>query len=405
MAGSRRLWIVILVFVVLAACVLVYLFMTGERGLSGSPAKARQLDVTRLSTAETERLGWDPARLDAVFDHAAGLSSDVLMIVTEGRVVAAFGDTGKRYPVHSIRKSLLSALIGQHLGSGPGQISLDATLEELGIDDAPGPLTPLQKQAKVRHLLGNVSGINHPAAAEAGLTAEKDRRLGKGENTPGMVWAYNNWDHNVLTSIFEARSGLSVAEAFQTGIANPLGLRDYTPDAVTYREEPALSQHRAAAFQMSGRDLARFGQLYLDKGLVGGEQILPAAWVERIPAVAVATEIEGLRSGYSDLWWLPGPESGLPEGSFWAWGLGNQGLFVVPAWRSVIVHQAEMAEFLKRFFGLIEKDGMAPDAAIEQLALSCRKRANRASEFCVEHRFILRREFAELLSLIAQARR
>ena len=404
MARSRRLWIFIPVLVLLAIAVLGYLLMTGERGLSGSPPTPRKLEVTRLGAAETERLGWAPKRLDAAFGYAAGLSSDVLMIVTEGQVVGAFGDTARPYPVHSIRKSLLSALIGQHIGAGPNQIRLEATLAELGIDDSPQPLTPLQKRASVRDLLRNLSGINHPAAQEAGLTAEKDRRLGKGENPPGTVWAYNNWDHNVLTTIFEARTGLPVAEAFATGIAQPLGLLDFTPDAVSYAEEPALSQHRAAAFRMSGRDLARFGQLYLDEGAFNGTRILPASWIERIAAEAVATETEGLRSGYAYLWWLPDPDSGLPEGSFWAWGLGNHGLFVVPSWRTVIVHQADMTEFLKRFFGLIEGEGAAPEAALEQLALSCLEPANRTSEFCVEHRFILPREFAELLSLIAQAR-
>ncbi len=78
MASSRRLWIFILVFVLLAICLLLYLFMTGERGLSGNPPALRKLDVTRLSAAETERLGWSPERLDTAFDHAAGLSSDVL---------------------------------------------------------------------------------------------------------------------------------------------------------------------------------------------------------------------------------------------------------------------------------------------------------------------------------------
>ena len=403
MTRPRRLSILVLA-VVLPAGVLGYLFATGERGLSGRSVKPRQLDVARLPASETQRLGWDPAGLDAAFDYAAGLSSDVLMIVTEGRVVAAFGDSEKRYDVHSIRKALLSALVGQHVGSGAEQIPLDATLAELGIDDSPEPLTPLQKQASVRHLLQNTSGINHPAVAEAGLTAEKDRRLGQGENTPGTVWAYNNWDHNALTTILETRTGLTVAEAFGTGIAGPLGLRDFTPDAVRYIEEPALSRHRAAAFEMSARDLARFGELYLEDGRIDGRRVLPAAWIARLTTEAVATGIDGLRSGYADLWWLPGPDSGLPEGTFWAWGLGNQGLFVVPAWRTVIVHQSDTAEFRKRFFGLVEGEGTAPDEALEQLALSCIDPANRASAYCVEHRFILPREFAELLSLIAKAR-
>ena len=67
------------------------------------------------------------------------------------------------------------ALAGQHLGTGPKQINLESTLAELNINDQPNPLTPLQQQAKVLHLIKSVSGINHEAAAEDGLLKkEKD---------------------------------------------------------------------------------------------------------------------------------------------------------------------------------------------------------------------------------------
>jgi hypothetical protein len=81
-------------------------------------------------------------------------------------------------------------------------------LETLGIEDRPEPLTRLQKQATVLHLVKSISGINHAAAGESpSMTAEKRRRLG------------------------------------------------------------------------SARDLARFGQIYLNKGMCNGRQIIPAAWI------------------------------------------------------------------------------------------------------------------------------
>lgn len=126
----------------------------------------RSVEVARLGAAEAERLGWNPGRLDAVFAYATGLGSDTLMIVTDGTVVAALGDTTRPYQVHSIRKAILSALIGQHVGPGPRQLPLDATLADLGVDDAPTPLTPLNRRATVLDLLRSVSGINHPAVAE-----------------------------------------------------------------------------------------------------------------------------------------------------------------------------------------------------------------------------------------------
>ncbi len=413
MRRPRRGWIAALAVIPLTLIVaMVYAVSTLEGDLfsAAAPQSERDLNpgpgqVLRLSDAETQRLGWDPLGLDRVFGYAAGLGSDALVVVTDGAVVAALGDLETPRPLHSIRKSLLSALVGQHLGAGERQIDLTADLAALGIDDAPAPLTPLQRQATVLHLLQSTSGINHAAAAEEGLLAEKKRRLGEGENQPGTIWAYNNWDTNALTTVFEVRTGLPVAEAFEAGLAGPLGLRDRTDGAVSYVAAPDLSQHQAAMFRMSARDLARFGMLYLNGGEIDGRPILPAGWVDRITADYSETGLSGLRHGHGYLWWVPAPDSGLPPGTFWAWGLGQQALFVVPAWRSVIVHQTDMQAFLARFFQAVEQDGQAPEAALEALALSCLDRRERQTVFCREDRLILRREFAQLMSLIAAARR
>ncbi|KZK95095.1 Beta-lactamase [Pseudovibrio sp. Ad46] len=125
------------------------------------------------------------------------------MIITDGQRVGAFGNLSKPYSIHSIRKSILSALFGQQLASPTNELRLDATLLELGIDDAPVSLTELQRQTTVRHLLQSVSGINHPAAALGSMLADIDRRLRHTENQPGTIWAYNNWDYNALTTVFE----------------------------------------------------------------------------------------------------------------------------------------------------------------------------------------------------------
>lgn len=389
----------------LVAAGFTYLVLTGERGLSPRSQPARSLDISRLSADVTKSLGWNAGRLDDVFNHAATLSTDSFMIVTKDQVVGAFGDLKEPYRTHSIRKSFLSALVGRHVGSGPRQIPLEATLQQLAIDDTPGPLTALQKQAKVLHLLKSMSGINHPAAAAGGLVADNQRRLGSAQNEPGTVWAYSNWDYNTLTTIFETRTGLKIGEAFQNEIARPTEMEDYTAAAVSYISAPNLSRHKAAAFRMSARDLAKFGQLYLNRGKTKDQQVIPASWVDRATTDFSKTGRDDLRWGHGYLWWIPSPKMGLPKGSFWAWGLGNQAIFVIPAWDTVIVHQSDTTEFLKRFIPIITNEGLTGEAAIEKLILSCRTRADRKSEFCVEHRFTTRREFEKLVSLIAKARR
>jgi len=389
---------------------LVFLFATGDRGLSSGNGtrirtafEPREVETYQLTGAEAERLGWSPERLGIVLDYLSRLSADAFVIVTEGETVASLGPLDTAYATHSVRKAMLNAILGQHVGDGPGKVLLEATLEHLDIDDAPDPLTPLQRQATVLDLVRSVSGINHPAAAEGGLTADKDKRLGHEENQPGSVWAYNNWDYNALTTIFEQRTGLTVAEAFKAGIADPLGFQDFSEASVSYSKAPERSVHRAAAFRLSGRDLARFGQLYLDKGVADGEAVLPAAWIDRITSDYEKTGISGLRSGHGYLWWIPSTDTGLPEGSFVAWGLGQQTVFVIPSWDTVIVHQSDTTEFIKRWLAL-QEDGVDGDTALERVVLGCIRGEETTTEFCREHRFTTPREFDTLIALIAEAR-
>ena len=187
------------------------------------------------------------------------------------------------------------------------------------------------------------------------------------------------------------------------GIAKPAGMRDFEISDVSYVSDLKRSQHRAAAFQMSARDLAVFGQIYLNKGRLKNRRVLPASWIERIVTGYTKTGRNDLRWGHSDLWWLPNPKDGLPKGTFWAWGLGNQALFVIPAWDTVVVVQSDTTEFLKRFLPLIASDERTAESVLEELILSCIDPDDRDSEYCVEHRFTTRREFGKLIATLRDA--
>ena len=354
--------------------------------------------------------GWDPTRLDAAFELARTYGSGTLIVMTEGKTVRTMGDLRTPHRVHSVRKALLSALVGQHLGTGPGKIDLDATLAQLGIDDHPVPLTPLQKHTSVLHLIKSVSGINHGAAGEIPpMTAEKQRLLGDRPNIPGSMWAYNNWDYNALTTIFERATGLSVARAFAQGIAQPLELRDFNPASVYYSRDASLSMQAKAGFEMSARDLAKFGQLQLNKGRWNGQQIIPEAWIERITTDFTPTGQRRLRSGHGYLWWVPcDPESraaGIPQGTFIASGFGGQRIVVIPAWETVIVHTV----FTDDYFGFCSdwagNRGFDLDQAAAYSRTACRTPEHASTPFCRRCRYYSGGDFYVLLKKIIAARK
>jgi hypothetical protein len=316
--------------------------------INGCATYSRNETECNLARTEVNPV-WDTKKLDEAFQFACELGSMNLIVATNGEVVKSMGELDKPLRVHSVRKALLSAIVGQHVGTGPNQINLESTLAELGINDKPIPLTPLQQQAKVLYLIKSTSGINHPAAAEGGLMErDKDKRLGHKPNPPGTVWAYNNWDYNALTTIFEQETGLTIYEAFKKGIAEPLEMQDFNEKSVFYNYETELSMHPKAGFKMSARDLAKFGQLYLNKGKWNGKQIIPKEWIDRITDDYTITGKKLLGSGHGYLWWVPvdnkSREMGIPEGTYVASGFGNQRIVVIPYWDTVIVHQVNIID-------------------------------------------------------------
>ena len=86
-------------------------------------------------TAAKTTIGWDVRKLDEAFQFACKLGTTTLIVAANGEVVRSMGDVAVPYRVHSVRKALLSALVGRHIGTGPKQINLESTLLELGIDD------------------------------------------------------------------------------------------------------------------------------------------------------------------------------------------------------------------------------------------------------------------------------
>ena len=145
--------------------------------------------------------------------------STALMVVHGGRPVFQWGDVALKSSVASVRKSVLNVLYGIYVAKG--RINLDATLEELDVDDVEG-LTRQERQATVADLLKARSGVCHPSVYDTA----RDRPP-RGAHPPGGFWFYNNWDFNALGTIFERQTGETVFDALASGIAVPLQMQDF----------------------------------------------------------------------------------------------------------------------------------------------------------------------------------
>ena len=293
-----------------------------------------------LEYARAEDAGFSTAKLEAARAFADSLRSGAVFAVYKGRVFAAFGAVDRAFMAHSVRKSLAGALYG--IAIAEKRLSLDATVAELGIDDEP-PLTEGEKQARFRDLIAARSGIYHTAAYAA--SDQDDTRPARGSHAPGTFWFYNNWDFNAAETIYHRATGTDVFEAFAAKVAGPIGMEDYSAADGFLAFEPSLSKLPAHTFRISARDLARFGQLYLQEGMWGNRQVVPRDWVKE--SLRQHSDFGG-GQGYGYLWWTYAPGS-LGERYpllntqtiSVARGTGGQALFVIPGLDMVVVHRGD----------------------------------------------------------------
>src|SRR5262245_49256136 len=301
------------------------------------------LAAERYPDGEWERVdplsaGWSALKLEKAEAWSKAIKSTAVMVVHRGVVVAEWGDITAKTPLASVRKSLLSALIGNAVERG--RMDLSRSIGALGIDDNEPSLTAEEKSATVRDLLTSRSGVYHAALYETpAMAAQRPPRF---SHKPGSFWYYNNWDFNTLGTIYERAVRSSIFDAFELEIARPIGMQDYRPADGEYVTGGA-SVYPAYPFRMSARDLARFALLYLHKGQWDGRQVIPARWVEASLQPYSSSE---WGPGYGYLWWIAPISNGaapfvkLPEGTFFAQGAGGQYAFVIPALDLVVVHRA-----------------------------------------------------------------
>lgn len=270
-----------------------------------------------------EQAGFIPNRLEKVKKFYNKKAFAGLLVVKDGAVAIDWGQNNRRLPVHSIRKSMLSALYGMHLSD----IDLKANLMALGIDDN-GRLTEQERLATMFDVLASRSGVYLPAAAEGGEMVRN--RPNRGSHTPGSYWWYNNWDFNVAGTLYRQLTGEEIFASFKQHLADPLQMQDYRDIDGYYVK--AESEHHAFQFRMSSRDLARLGLLYARQGLWQGQQVLPQEWITQSTKALSQTDMGSkYPPAYGMMWWVD------EDGSFSARGAGGHILAVYPEKDMVVV--------------------------------------------------------------------
>ncbi len=306
------------------------------RGRCEAAMAAKTYPGERWARVAPDAVGWSAEGLHAAAAKANGKFS-AGMVIVGGKIISQFGDVAAPYETRSMRKAFLSAIVGQLVEEKT--LRLNATMAELGIDDLT-PLTETERSATVRDLLTSRSGIYLPAAYV--VPGDADDVPKRGAHKPGEAFYYWNWGFNALGGIVENLTGKGVFELIEQRLAKPLGFNDFRRERDTRYRRDAVSKYPAYLIDLSTRDRARVGLLYLNQGCWRGEQLVSPEWV-RDSIAPHTTQDSDFDYGY--LWWsTEAPAgSGLTQRLFMARGFANQYVIGIPELDALFLLSVDMS--------------------------------------------------------------
>lgn len=250
----------------------------------------------------------------------------------------------------SVAKSFMSGMYGPVLEAGLVK-SLDDTVEQY----VPSLTGTAYEGATIRNVLNMASGITfnedymdynsdiNQMGRVLGLGKSMDnytRGLSERDVEAGKRMQYVSIDTHVAAMVLRAASGKSLHQLFNETYSANLGF-EVAPYYLTDGEDVAFA---LGGLNLTTRDYAKFGQLFLDCGKFDGKQVIPCDWIKASTKHS-APSMTNRGIGYGYQWWVPMPQEGPNSGDFFAVGIYGQYIYVNPARNLVIAKNAADREF------------------------------------------------------------
>jgi CubicO group peptidase (beta-lactamase class C family) len=203
------------------------------------------------------------------------------MLLRHGHVVAEgwWAPYGADSPhsLYSLSKSFTSTAVG--LAIAEGKLSLDDEVLKFFPDEAPREPSLNLRAMRVRDLLRMTTGHQTEPARTAAQPWTKSFLDHPVAFKPGTHFLYNTSGTYMLSAIVQKATGQTLLDYLTPRLFAPLGI-----DKPTWETSPQGISAGGFGLSIRTEDIAKFGQLYLQKGKWHGKQLVPEAWVEAATA-------------------------------------------------------------------------------------------------------------------------
>ena len=267
----------------------------------------------------------------ATLDNEPNLRS--YLIIRNGRIVfeqyyngATLTDSNN---VHSVNKSIISALVGIALNQGFIR-SVDQPISDFLPEDM--TLPDDKRNLTLRHLLTMSTGLGWREGSSEFFVTRSDNWLQTILNIapielPGERFNYSTGMSHVMSMILTEATGMSTCDFAEQYLFEPLGI------SVEYwGSDPQGYFSGGYNFHITPRELAKFGLLYLNRGAWDGRLLVTPTWVAESTRAQI--DIGNNYAGYGFYWWLNRIRG---YDMYSAVGYAGQYLHIIPDLNMIIV--------------------------------------------------------------------
>jgi CubicO group peptidase (beta-lactamase class C family) len=306
----------------------------------------------RTSTPEEQGMVSTPIQqMFAAIDQQQ-LDVHSVLVVRNGYIVAEKYfqpyDQNSRHVIFSCTKSFISALIGITIDEG-AIAGVDQPILDFFPDRTFANVDERKESMTLEHLLTMRSGLDWVEGVPAETEMEKtdnwvqyilDRPMAA---EPGSEFHYCSGCSHLMSAIIQETTGTDTLAFAQSRLFEPLGITD-----VYWGLDVTGIANGGWGLEVTPRDMAKFGYLYLNEGVWDGKQIIPAEWFKTSTQQSVALREE---MGYGYQWWI------YPQMRIYAArGFQHQAIYVIPDLNVVVVFTAGIEDTTEDvLFDLVEE--------------------------------------------------
>jgi CubicO group peptidase (beta-lactamase class C family) len=208
-------------------------------------------------------------------------SMNSFMLLRHGHVVAEGWwspyDAESPHSLYSLSKSFTSTAVG--IAIAEGKLSLHDEVLKFFPEDAPDEPSNNLKAMRVSDLLRMSTGQQSEPPRTPDQRWTRTFLAHPVPFKPGTHFLYNTSATYMLSAIVQKATGSTVLDYLTPRLFEPLGI-----EHPTWEASPQGITTGGYGLSIRTEDIARFGQLYLQKGEWQGKQLVPAAWVEAATA-------------------------------------------------------------------------------------------------------------------------